>query len=83
MKALVKKLYDFTEKIKSYVLSVIDRLSEKDIKKAQRDYELIYGKELNRTEITEIKKNVVIRIWKYVVAFLIIVLFLAFIFFRG
>lgn len=76
MKTFFKRFYWFTEKVKKYIVAAIDRLAEKDIEKAQREYELTYGKELNEMEIKEIKKNVVIRIWKYVIAVLIVIIFL-------
>jgi len=76
MKAFLKRINSFTEKVKDHILSVIDRLAAKDIKKKQREYELLYGKELNDDEIIEIKKNAVIRVWKYVMAVLIVIIIL-------
>lgn len=83
MKEFLKKFYLFTEKAKDYIRAAIDRLAAKDIEKAQRNYELNYGKELNESEIIEIKKNVVIRIWKYVIAILIVIIFLTSTLVRG
>lgn len=83
MKEFLKKFYLFTEKAKDYIRAAIDRLAAKDIEKAQRNYELNYGKELNESEIIEIKKNVVVRIWKYVIAILIVIIFLTSTLVRG
>ncbi|GGJ77382.1 hypothetical protein [Virgibacillus salexigens] len=76
MKSLLKKFDFFTENIKRKVLNLIDQLAEKDIEKVNRQYELQYGKELNEKEIIEIKKNVIIRIWKYCSILLIVLLIL-------
>jgi len=74
MKSFLKKFDLFTENIKSHVYNLIDRLSEKDIEQANRQYELQYGKELNEQEIIEIKKQVIVRIWKYCSVILIFLL---------
>lgn len=76
MKKMLRRINSFTEKVKDYILSVIDRLAAKDINKKQREYELLYDKELNDDEIIEIKKNAVIRVWKYIMAVLIVIIIL-------
>lgn len=83
MKEFLKNIYVFTERIKRIIIALIDRLSAKDIQKSQRQYELLYGKELNEKEIIDIKKNAVIRLWKYVMAILIVIIFLTSTLVRG
>jgi len=75
MKSFLKGFDHFTENIKRHVLALIDQLAQKDIERANRQYELQYGKELNEQEIIEIKKNVIIRVWKYCSVLLIILIF--------
>lgn len=83
MKNVLKKIYLFSEKVKDYMRAVIDRLSAKEIEKAKREYELNYGQELNESEIKEIKKGVVIRLWKYVMAIAVIIIFFSSTLMRG
>lgn len=73
----------YVEKLKNQIIIAIDRLSAKDIEKAQREYDLLYEKELNEKEIIELKKNAVIRLWKYVMAILIVIIFLTSTLVRG
>jgi len=83
MKEFLKRFYLYVEKLKNQIIIAIDRLSAKDIEKAQREYDLLYEKELNEKEIIELKKNAVIRLWKYVMAILIVIIFLTSTLVRG
>jgi len=83
MKSFLKRFYLCVEKLKNQIIVAIDRLSATDIEKAQREYELLYGKELNEKDIIELKRNALIRVWKYVMAILIVIIFLTSTLVRG
>lgn len=74
MKHLAKKILDFQERIRNYVRKSIDRLSEKEIEKVEREYQLLYQESLNDKEILNIKKKVVIRYSKFLTIILLLLI---------
>ncbi|UOR14080.1 hypothetical protein [Halobacillus amylolyticus] len=76
MKAFMEKVLLISGHIRKKILAAIDRLAKNEIDKANREYELRYGQSLNEDEIIEIKKNTLLRLWKIVGVFLILLVFL-------
>lgn len=76
MKTFAEKFLLITEKIRSKILGFIDWLAKKDIEEGNREYELRFGQQLNESEKVEIKKNAVIRLWKYMALLLLLLIFL-------
>lgn len=74
MKKIAKKILDFQESIREFARKTIDYLAKDEIKKAERQYELMYDKRLNDQEKLEIKKGVLIHYSKYMIAVLFIIL---------
>lgn len=74
MKNLAKKILFFQERLREYTRKTIDYLAKDDIEKAEREYELLYGEPLNNKEKIEIKKNVIVRYSKYLIALLFIII---------
>lgn len=74
MKKIAKKILDFQESIREFARKTIDYLAKDEIEKAERQYELMYDKQLNDQEKLEIKKGVLIHYSKYMIAVLFIIL---------
>lgn len=72
MKTISKKILRYQENIRNFGRNLIDRISENDIAKAEREYQLLYEKPLNQEEILDIKKKVVIRYSKYLIIFIVL-----------
>ncbi|WP_404457000.1 hypothetical protein LG329_19515 (plasmid) [Virgibacillus necropolis] len=76
MKTFAEKFLLITEKIRNKMLGFIDWLAKKDIEESNREYELRFGQQLNESEKVEIKKDAVIRLWKYMALLLLLLIFL-------